>query len=180
METKIFGGKRILIRKLSKKDLRNVKKFQVFVNSLVEEDVPLLRVKKITLKEEKKEINENLELIRKKKLISLIAESGNNIVGSVDIFLGIGRREHLGKLRIAIRKEWRKKGVGHYLMEKAIKMAKKNLKPLPDMIRLEVIPRNKTAINLYKKFGFKKVAKIPKQLQYKGKLEDEIVMLLDL
>lgn len=37
METKIFGGKKIKIRQISKKDLRNVKKFQVLFNSLIEE-----------------------------------------------------------------------------------------------------------------------------------------------
>jgi len=36
------------------------------------------------------------------------------------------------------------------------------------------------AQNLYKKFDFKKVAKIPKQLQYKGRLLDEIIMIKEL
>lgn len=35
MKTKIFNGKKIKIRKLSKKDLRNAKKFQDFINSLI-------------------------------------------------------------------------------------------------------------------------------------------------
>ena len=34
METKIFGGRKIRIRKLAENDLRNVKKFQDFINSL--------------------------------------------------------------------------------------------------------------------------------------------------
>ncbi|PIV12707.1 MAG: GNAT family N-acetyltransferase, partial [Candidatus Nealsonbacteria bacterium CG03_land_8_20_14_0_80_36_12] len=48
----------------------------------------------------------------------------------------------------------------------------------PKIIRLSVFPTNKAAIGLYKKLGFKKVAKISKQIQYKGKLVDEIIMLL--
>jgi ribosomal protein S18 acetylase RimI-like enzyme len=42
---------------------------------------------------------------------------------------------------------------------------------------LSVFSTNKIAMNLYKKLGFKKVARIPKQLQYKNKLVDEIVMI---
>jgi len=51
------------------------------------------------------------------------------------------------------------------------------LKPKPKIIRLNVFPTNKPAISLYRKFGFKKVAKIPKQISYLGKLIDEIIML---
>ncbi|PIZ89536.1 MAG: hypothetical protein COX89_01050 [Candidatus Nealsonbacteria bacterium CG_4_10_14_0_2_um_filter_37_10] len=39
MATKIFNGKKITIRKISKNDLRNVKKFQDFINSFVKEDL---------------------------------------------------------------------------------------------------------------------------------------------
>ena len=53
MKSKNFGDKRIKIRKLSKKDLRSVKKFQNFINSLVEENAQIDMNKKISLKEEK-------------------------------------------------------------------------------------------------------------------------------
>jgi ribosomal protein S18 acetylase RimI-like enzyme len=63
-------------------------------------------------------------------------------------------------------------------MEEIIKLAKKELRPGLKIIRLSVYSNNKIAIALYKKYGFKEVAKIPKQIQYKGKLIDEIIMLL--
>jgi ribosomal protein S18 acetylase RimI-like enzyme len=66
------------------------------------------------------------------------------------------------------------------MMKEIIKLAKKDLRPKPKTIRLNVFQGNKSALVLYKKLGFRKVARIPKQFQYKGKLEDEIVMLLDL
>jgi len=62
-------------------------------------------------------------------------------------------------------------------MKEILKLAKRKLKPKPKIILLSVFSTNNIAINLYKKFGFKKVAKIPKQFQYKGKLVDEIVMM---
>jgi len=67
--------------------------------------------------------------------------------------------------------------LGKFLMAEALKLAKKELRPKPKVFRLSVFASNKPAIGLYRKLGFKKVARIPKQLQYKGKLVDEIVML---
>jgi len=37
METKIFKDKKIRIREISKSDLKNVKRFQDYINSLVNE-----------------------------------------------------------------------------------------------------------------------------------------------
>jgi len=45
---------------------------------------------------------------------------------------------------------------------------------------LEVYVNNEPAIKLYKKMGFKRVARIPKHIQYKGKLIDEFIMQLEL
>ena len=71
-------------------------------------------------------------------------------------------------------------GLGYLEDIEIIKLAKKDLKPKPKIIRLGVFPTNKPAISLYKKLGFKKVARVPRQFQYKGKLVDEIIMLLSL
>ena len=45
------------------------------------------------------------------------------------------------------------------------------------MIDLKVYTNNKAGIALYKKMGFKQVAKLPKQMQWKNKLIDEFVMV---
>ena len=52
--------------------------------------------------------------------------------------------------------------------------------PKPKMMRLSVLETNKRAMDLYKKFGFKTVARIPKQILIKRKLVDEIVMLKEI
>ena len=46
-------------------------------------------------------------------------------------------------------------------MKEIIKLAKKELKPKPKIIRLGVYSINKPAISLYKKFGFKKSSQNP-------------------
>ena len=177
METKIFGGKKIIIRKLSKKDLRNVKKFQDFINSLIEEEAKIMFNERFSLKEEKRWMEEQLRKIKNQKTVFLIAEDNDIVVGTTGINLRIGRQSHVGEFGITIRKGYRGIGLGSYLADKIIKLAKKKLKPKPKIIRLNVFPTNKPAISLYRKFGFKKVAKIPKQISYLGKLIDEIIML---
>lgn len=81
------------------------------------------------------------------------------------------------KFGITITQGYKGIGLGKYLMSEVIELVKKELNPKPKIIQLEVYINNKPAINLYKKMGFKIVAKIPKQIQYKGKLIDEFVML---
>lgn len=178
MKTKTFSDKKIIIRKLTKGDLKNVKKFQDFINSFVEEEAKILVNQKMSLKEEKKWLDGLLKDIKNKKKVFLIAEHNSRIVGSAGVELGMWRKSHIGEFGITIRQGYREIGLGKYLMGEIIKSAKKELKPRPKIIRLTVYINNKPAIKLYEKHGFKKVAKIPKQIQYKGKLIDEIIMLL--
>jgi len=180
MITKIFGGKKIQIRKLSKKDLRNVKKFQDFINSLIEEEAQITLNKRLSFREEAEFMKEKFKNIKRHKVILLVAEDKNMVVGTTEIKLSGRRHEHVGNLGITIRQGYRGIGLGKYLMAEVLKLAKKELKPKPKIIRLSVFPTNKPAIRLYKKFGFREVAKIPKQIRYKGKLIDEIVMLKEL
>jgi len=50
MPIKTFSGKKIKIRELAKSDLKNVKKFQNYINSLIKEDAKIILNKKETLK----------------------------------------------------------------------------------------------------------------------------------
>ncbi len=178
METKVFGDKKIIIRKIDKADLKRARDFQDFINSLVAEDVKLLMNKKATLKDEIKFLENILKNTKNKTEVFLIAEHTGKIAGTVSITLERWRRNHIGKLGIAIKDSYRGVGLGKYLMSEIIKLAKRELKPKPKIIQLEVYVNNKPAINLYKKMGFKMVAKLPKQIQYKGKLIDEFIMIL--
>jgi len=181
METiKNFGEKKITVRNLSKRDLKNVKIFQDFINSFVEGDAQIMMNEKISLKDEGKWLKEKLRSIKKKEGVFLVAEHDDKIVGSVGIDSMIWRQNHIGNSGITIKKGYRGIGIGSYLMKKAIKLAKKELKTKPKIIRLNALSTNKPALGLYKKIGFKKVAEIPRQIQYKGKLVSEVIMLLEL
>lgn len=174
MESKIFSKNKnkikIKIRKLSGGDLKKAKGFQDFINSVIEEGAQIMLNKKLSLKEERKWLEDELKKIRNCQRVCLVAEINNVVIGVADIELGRGRQNHVGTLGISLRKDYRGIGLGSYLMEKMLKLAEKELKPKPKIIRLGVFPTNKTALSLYKKFGFKKVAKIPEQLEYLMKL----------
>jgi ribosomal protein S18 acetylase RimI-like enzyme len=175
MEIKEFGGKRITIRSLSNKDLKKVREFQDFINSLIEEDAQILRDEKVGFKEEKEWLKKEIEDVRRKKRVVVIAEHVNKIVGICDVWLKKGRASHVAEIGVSVRKEYRGIGLGKYLMETTLKIAKNQLKP--KIFRLSVLSTNKIAQNLYKKLKFKEVARIPKQSKYKGRLVDEIIML---
>ena len=180
MKIKTFDNKRIKIRKISEKDLKNVRKFQDYINSLVQEGAQIHQNQKVSLREEREWIKSKLKKIKNHQEILLIAEHKRKIIGSASIKLDWGRQIHVGHFGISIRKEYRRMGLGTYLTNEIIKLAKKELKPSPKIIRLSVFSTNKPAILFYKKLGFRKVAQIPKQIKFGGKLIDEIIMLLEL
>ena len=164
---KKFGDKKIKIRGSKKEDLKNAVKFQKYINELVEDPKAYIETKKKkTLKEERKYIKESLEKVEKNKQIVLISEHNDKAISSANISLGKDISEHVGTLGIAILKDYRGLGLGTYLLKELIRLAKKELKPKPKMLRLSVASINPVAIALYKKMGFKEIARIPKQLKY--------------
>ena len=182
MKFKTFGNKRIIIRPLLKKDLKAAKKFQNFLHSLIKENAKITTNRTPTLKEEVSFLQNSLKGIKSKKKVVLVVEDKNSgiVAGITDIHSKDGRQSHAGHFGILIRDGYRGMGLGSFLMREIISLAKKELKPRPKILRLSVFPNNKPALKLYKKFGFKKVASIPRQFEYGGKLLDEVVMTLDL
>jgi ribosomal protein S18 acetylase RimI-like enzyme len=84
------------------------------------------------------------------------------------------RSPHVCELSISVLKPYRNLGIGKKLIDLLISFGKTlNFK----YIFLGVFANNKIAIKLYKKFGFKQVARIPKIFLYKGKYVDDIWMM---
>ena len=75
---------------------------------------------------------------------------------------------------VYVKKEFRGGGIGWKLVESAISLIKKNKRIIK--INLCVNPKQKAALNLYKKFGFKKIGTLKKDLFVSGKFYDETVM----
>ena len=92
MEIKIFSDKKIIIRKIIKSDLKNIKKFQVFINSFLIEDAKLSINKKVTPNAQKEFLKKTLDGMRNKSKVYLVVESDNKIIGAS------GNASHRGAL----------------------------------------------------------------------------------
>jgi RimJ/RimL family protein N-acetyltransferase len=166
-----IGGRKFIARKAR---LSDAKAALDFINSLVEEDAQISINKKMTLKEESEWIKNQIKMERKKQLYSICLFDRNKMIARVDLRKGTGRGSHVAELGIAVRNGYRGIGIGKFLMRKAIEMARKD-KDIK-IITLRVFSTNKSAIDLYKKIGFKVVARLPKRNYYKGKYVDDLVM----
>ena len=120
-------------------------------------------------------LKELLKNMKSRKKVAIVVEINKKIIGMFSVETSrMERSPHVGGIGVAILKEYRGLGIGNKMMEVLIKLGRKmGFK----FLRLTVFASNKVAINLYKKFGFKKVARIPKELLYKGKYVDDIIMM---
>jgi putative acetyltransferase len=86
--------------------------------------------------------------------VSLVAwAAGGEVVGHLSLYLyQEPRRRHSGHLGMAVRDDWRGRGVGTKLMETALDLADNWLGLM--RLDLRVFAANDAAIALYRKFGF--------------------------
>lgn len=158
--------------------MKIVPKWARYINDLIEEDIYLLVQKKYTLAEERDWLKGELNKVKARQEIILVAEAERKIVGTAAISLLRGKQSHVGLFGISVAKDYRGMGLGGFLINKIINLAKNEIKPAPKIIYLGVFAKNQIANDLYKKTGFKEVARIPNQLMHKGRLMDEIIMQL--
>ncbi|GEM_PF-1674699 len=179
MKKEKFGDKELVIRKLKSSDLKEAKKFQEFFNSFIREDAKLFIKEEISVKKQKEMIEGSLAKQRKKEAAYLVARDGKNIAGRLYVALGKQRAEHVATLgALMIGKDYRRMGLAKYLIKEAISVAKNDLRSSPKVIKISAFSNNEPALRLYeKKMGFKRVATIPKQLKYKGRYVDEVILL---
>lgn len=170
-------GHRVILRTITDDDLKRLTEFRSFINSVIEEDDFIRLSRKRTVKEEREWIKSNLRGTKAGERVLVIAERMGEMVGNCMICSGDERGSHIGQMGIAIKKECRGKGIGGALIETAIALAKNKLRSEPKIIRLSCMETNEAAQNLYRKIGFKIAAKIPNQIQRRGKLISELVMI---
>ncbi len=168
-------GKEIIIRYPLRKDLQIMADY---INTLSKERTFIIfQGEQVTLEEEKKYIESQIEKIEKNQAIKLLAFIGNKLVGSSDIYLEEKTSSHVGVFGLTVAKDFRREGIGKLLISLVLEEAKKNMKNLR-IITLGVFEGNNIAKNLYKKFGFKKYGKLPQGIKYKDKYIDHIYMYL--
>ena len=106
----------------------------------------------------------------------LFAMSNDKPIGMiVYVFEDKMKTRHLANIfGVYVKKEFRGMGIGRQLIESAISMIKQNKNIIK--IGLTVNPKQKAALSLYKKFGFKKVGLMKKDACVNGKFYDELIM----
>ena len=110
-------------------------------------------------------------------LISIVAFYNDKIVGHAQIFkFPHPRLKATGDLIVYLHQNFHSVGLGTAMLSKLIELAKKEGL---HRIGLTVVADNKSAINLYKKFGFK-IEGVKRDAYFgeDGKYHDEIVMSL--
>ncbi|MBI4406295.1 GNAT family N-acetyltransferase [Candidatus Micrarchaeota archaeon] len=179
MKFVLKNGTRVDIREVQNTSL-TASDFRKFIAEILrEKPEPFLQMDRQSipsLKEEKKWLLDKKKRIAKRNEITLVAIKGKQLVGTCDARLGIHRNRDKVSIGVSVAAKYRGLGLGKKLLREIIKLAEKKLKPR--IIYLSVIAENKSAYKLYKKLGFREIARLPKWLRARGKYHDEVYMVL--
>lgn len=108
------------------------------------------------------------EIVRDPTSFVLVAETRNRLAGYV---VGFCTGAEFLIANLAVRRECRRQGIGAELLQQACREAGKRGSRL---ILLDVRPSNHPAIRLYRRFGFRPLAR--KKNYYSNPREDSVVM----
>lgn len=176
---KIRCNNRIIsIGEFSKDNCYSPEQFLEYINSLIDDPSAVVSFKeRKTIDDECGWIKSTIHLTSIQRMVMLVAQWNNKIVGSVATSILPERRDHVAELGISIMNGFRGYGLGKYLLREIIAASKKKLMPTPHQIRVSTFGSNSGGIHFYKRHGFKEVARIPNQFQDGNQFVDEIIML---
>jgi len=147
-----------------------------YINSLSQEQTFIrFQGEKISLEEETAYLNSQLEKIKKKRAVLLLAFVGDELVGVSGIDLRDKIESHEGIFGISIAKDHRGQGIGKMLMQETLTAATKELTDLK-IITLGVFANNNLALKMYQQFGFKEYGRLPGGVKYKNSYVDHVFM----
>lgn len=129
----------------------------------------------ITLEDEAKYLQRQLEKIEQKLTIQLLVYLENQIIGISAIDMKDKTESHEGVFGISLARDFRGQGIGKTLMGLVIKEAEKNLSQLK-LVTLGVFGDNPLAQEMYKKFGFKEYGRLPEGTKHLDQYVDHIYM----
>lgn len=172
-EGKIKEGDTYTIRYPAKNDALLMQKY---INSLSKERTFIrFQGEQLSLEEETKFLNAQLNKIEKHQSILLLLEYEKRVAGVSGIDLKDKSESHEGVFGISLIKEFRGQGIGKIFMDLTIDEAIKNISQLK-LITLGVFGNNSLAIEIYKKAGFKEYGRLPKGSVHREKYVDHVYM----
>ena len=146
-----------------------------FINSMVEEKTYLAIQKRMSRNEEFEWLLNVIKKIDNKTMVQVVIEKNKRIVGNGGIIVNTApSHSHIGEFGIALMKKVRGQGFGEKLSRIIIAEAKQNLKI--KTLTLDAYAKNKPAIKLYKKLGFKVYGKLKNYHKHYDKLIDSVFM----
>lgn len=150
-----------------------------FVNRLTDEDTFLTFTgKHISLEMEKNWLENTLTEIKFRKNYVIWVKDGDCIIGNANIIRGKSARDaHIGIVGLMVDKDYRRGGLGRYILEKILVQGKKMKFKIA---QLDVYNDNEAGINLYRRVGFREYGRLPNGLYRKGKYSDKIEMYKEL
>jgi len=109
--------------------------------------------------------------------VYFVAEAEGEIIAALNC---TGRKRkamrHVATIGVSVRQEWRGRGVGTALLQRAIEWAHGT--GVVTRLELEVYACNAKAIGLYERFGFVHEGRRQKAVVHNGRYEDDVVMAL--
>ncbi|MCX6730246.1 MAG: GNAT family N-acetyltransferase, partial [Candidatus Roizmanbacteria bacterium] len=146
------NGVDIIIRHVRRDD---VERLLHFMNTIsIEQTYIMMQGEQMSLEEESRYVENFIQKVNNKLAVKLLVFHGEELIGVGDIVTKEKVETHIGVFGLIISKEWRKKGLGSFLMNKVIEEAQKNIIGL-QIITLGVFGNNPVARQLYEKMGFK-------------------------
>ncbi len=152
----------VILRYPKKTDLKLLYRY---INKLSRERTFIIvQGERISLKQEKRYLDNQLQKIKEGKAVQLVVFVNNELVGNSQISLRGAIERHIGGFSISIAKKFRGQGLGKLLMKSVIAEAKKHLRGL-EIIVLSVFADNEIAKKMYKKFGFRSYGMLPQGIK---------------
>jgi len=156
----------------------DAKELMDYVNELVEEEVPILKDRKVELGKEQEYVAEVLAKVAKGTMVYIVVEDGETIAGAAQVEVDKFRASHVGTFGVSLRSKYRGDGIGTALSVVTIEQAMEKLGV--ELMVLDVFANNDPGLGLYKKIGFAECGKIPGGVKYKGKKVDRLMMYKEL
>lgn len=150
--------------------------YRDFICELIDEDVFIVIDRKPTLKEERGWLDAKLAGIRKGNQVLLTAWDGDAHAGNCEARRDSWKERGNVSIGLAVRKKYRGIGLGEKLLRETIRLAKTKFRP--KNIYLRVFSDNKVAQNLYRKVGFRRIARFPAWTLHKGRYVGHDYLLL--
>ena len=146
-----------------------------FINPFVEERAYLAIQKKVTLKEERKFVDDGARALDSGCEVRIFLFVDDKVVGNCSVRQATLQSDNGNvSFGIAVSKEFRGFGFGELLLRKGLEVAKKKFKP--HKMWIDHVGGNNVAARLYRKVGFVKVARLKEYHLHHGEWHDKVMM----